>query len=209
MREAFGPRGRYGRWLRGKPVITEIQDTIFMHGGIDPAFSEASLNDINRRARREMTEWDDGVKWLVERQLVSPSPKFLEAVEAARKELERLMTGPTRDEPDTRQIAALLIPLANIGSSSLFSPNGPLWFRGFATWTDEEGATHVPALLARLRATRFVTGHTVQANGRIGERFGGKLFLIDTGMLNGRFFPNGRPSALEMTGATTRTLYLE
>lgn len=209
MREAFGPRGRYGRWLRGKPVMTEIEDTIFMHAGIDPAFSEVSLNDINRRARREMTEWDEGVQWLVERKLVSPSPKFLDAVEAARKALERLMSGPSRDQPDTRQAAAVLIPLANVGHSSLFSPNGPLWFRGFATWTDEEGKTRLSGLLEKLGASRFVTGHTVQPDGRITERFAGKLFLIDTGMLNGRYFPNGRPSALEITGTTTRPLYLE
>lgn len=210
MREAFGPRGRYGRWLRDKPVVAEIDGTVFMHAGIDPAFSnDVSVNDINRRAKREVTEWDDGVKLLVDRKLVSPAPKFLEAVEAARKELERLTSAPTRDQPDTRQTAALLIPVANIGTSSLFSPNGPLWFRGFASWTDEEAGRHLPVLLDKLHASRFVTAHTPQPNGRITERLGGKLFLIDTGMLNGHFYPNGRPSALEITGATTRTLYLE
>lgn len=209
MREAFGPRGHYGRWLRGKPVIADVEDTIFMHAGIDPTSSDISVNDINRRVRRDISEWDDGVKWLVERKLVEPSPKFLDAVEAARKELERLTSGPARDQPDTRQAAARLIPLANIGNSSLFSPNGPLWFRGFASWSEEEAAKYVPSLLNKLNASRFVTGHTPQPNGRITERVGGKLFLIDTGMLGGRFFPGGRPSALEITGAAARPIYLE
>lgn len=209
MREAFGPSGKYGRWLRSHSVVVEIDGSIFMHGGVDPGFSDASLNEINRRARREIAQWDEGVRFLERRQLVSGSPKFLEAVEAARTELERLMSGPTREEPEVQRDAALLVPLANIGTSSLFSPNGPLWFRGFASWTDAEGDAHVSALLQKFRAERFVTGHTVQPQGRITERFGGKLFLIDTGMLNGRFFPSGKPSALEITGDRARPLYLE
>jgi hypothetical protein len=209
MREAFGPRGRYGRWLRSKPVIAKVADSIFMHAGINPAFSEVSIDAINRRARREMSEWDDGVRWLVSRKLVSPSPKFLDAVEAARAEAGRLAAGPLRDEPDTQQTIARLAPLANVGTSSLFSPDGPLWYRGFASWTDEEGDVRIREILEKLRGKRLVTGHTVQPTRRITERFGGRLFLIDTGMLGGRFFPSGRPSALEITGETTRPLYLD
>lgn len=209
MREAFGPRGTYGRWLRSHRVVVEIDDWIFMHAGIDPSFSDASLDEINRRARREIGEWDDGVKFLERSKLVEASPKLLEAAQAAQKELERLVASPNRDQPDVRRDAAVLIPLANIGTSSLFSPNGPLWFRGFASWEDSEGDAHVSALLQKFRAEHFVTGHTVQPQGRISERFGGKLFLIDTGMLNGRFFPSGRPSALEIVDNVARPLYLD
>jgi hypothetical protein len=209
MREAFGPRGRYGRWLRSKPVIVDLDDSIFLHGGINPDFSNASVNEINRRARRELADWDKGVKWLVDRKLVPASPRFLEAVEAARRELERLATEELREHPDTPRIAARLIPVANIGATSLFSPDGPLWFRGFSTWTDEEGEARINAVLAKLKAKRLVTGHTVQQTRRITERFGGRLFLIDTGMLGGRYFPSGRASALEIVADATRPLYLD
>jgi hypothetical protein len=209
MREAFGPRGTYGRWLRSHQVVLEIDGWIFMHAGIDPSFSDASLGEINRRARREISEWDDGVKLLERRKLVSRSPKLLDAAQAAQQELERLVSGPNRDEPDVRRDAAALLPLANIGTSSLFSPNGPLWFRGFASWGDSEGDAQLSALLDKFDAQRFVTGHTVQPQGRINERFGGKLYLIDTGMLDGRFFPSGRPSALEIIDNTARPLYLD
>lgn len=209
-REAFGPRGKYGKWLRTKSVMAELNGSLFLHGGISPDFANGSVSEINRRARRELSEWDEGVKWLEQRKLVTASPKFLEAVEAARVELERLVASPERAEPETRQAAAILVPLANIGTSSLFSPDGPLWFRGFSTWTDEQGEPLIAAALKKLGGRRFVTGHTVQPGGRITQRFGGKLFLIDTGMLNGRFFPGGRPSGLELGPDTsTRMIYLE
>lgn len=207
-REAFSARGRYGKWLRSKPAIAKVETTVFMHAGIDPAFSEASLNDINQRVKRELAEWDAGVSYLVDRKLVGAAPKFLEAVDAAGKEQERLLAGPTRNDLDVQRTAALLSPLVNIGTSSLFAPNGTLWFRGFANWTDEEGSPKITELLKKLKADRFVTGHSPQADGQIRERFGGKLFLIDTGMLGGRFFPKGQPSALEITSAGVKPIYL-
>ena len=103
--------------------------------------------------------------------------------------------------------ARRVLPVANIGASSLLHGEGPLWFRGLATWPDAEGAVRMEALLKHHRVKRFVTGHTVQTGGRISERFNGTLFLIDTGMLNGRFFPAGRPSALEITPAGVKEIY--
>lgn len=209
VREAFGPRGRYGRWLRSKPVIAKVGDNVFMHAGINPDFDEVSIDGINRRARRELSQWDDGVRLLVDRQLVPANPKFLTAVEAARMEAEKLAASELRNELDTQRTIARLVPLANIGTSSLFSPDGPLWFRGFASWSDADGADRIDAILKKLRVKRFVTGHTVTQTRRITERFGGRLFLIDTGMLGPPSFPNGRASALEIVGDTTRPLYLD
>jgi hypothetical protein len=208
-REAFSARGRYGKWLRSHAAIAEVDDTLFMHAGVDLSFFDASVNEINQRVRRELAEWDQGLEYLVDEKLVPESPKFLEAVEAARKEQERLLSSARRNDPDVQRTAAMLNPLVNIGFSTLFAPNGPLWFRGFATWTDEEGDAKLSEVLKKLKAKRFVTGHTPQSDGRIKERFAGKLFLIDTGMLGPPFFSKGQPSALEITSAGVKTLYLE
>ncbi len=137
-------------------------------------------------------------------------PSSCRSSTAARAEIERLnATVPTgKIPPDAREVAAALLPVANIGESSLFAPEGPLWFRGYATWTDEEGAPEVAALLKRYRARRIVSGHSPQRDGRISERFGGAIFLIDTGMLGAPFFPAGRPSALVIEGDAARPLYL-
>ena len=45
--------------------------------------------------------------------------------------------------------------------------------------------------------------------GIITQRFDGRLVLIDTGMLAGKFFPGGRASALEITGGSVNPIYVE
>ena len=75
--------------------------------------------------------------------------------------------------------------------------DGPLWFRGYDQWSDEEGNAQIDKILQSFKASHFVTGHTVQKNGRIRCRFGCKVFLIDAGMLSS-YYPGGRPSALEI-----------
>src|SRR4029077_14663781 len=76
--------------------------------------------------------------------------------------------------------------------------DGPVWFRGYDQWSDEEGAPKASKLLQDYKATHIVVGHTVQKGGRIRPRFDGKVFLIDTGMLSS-YYPGGRASALEIS----------
>ncbi len=210
-RDALRPNGTYGKWLRSKPVLAEINGSVFMHGGINPEFTTDSLDSINRRARRELSGWDNGLRWLQQHDLASPISTLADVVEATQRELAQL-ENKRKQEPlteDDLRAARLLLPLLAIGSSSLLSPEGPVWFRGYASWSNEEGSERMAALLRKYRVKRFVTGHTPQQTGRITSRFDGGLFLIDTGMLNGRFYPSGRPSALEIVGETVTPLYLE
>ena len=210
-RQAFGPDGQYGKWLREKPMIATIDGTLFMHAGISPAESSQSVNELNNRVRKDIDLWDAGVRLLQKRDLVPDSPpEFTQVVTAARTEIERLnaTVATGKVPPDAQQVAAALLPVANIGTSSLFAAEGPLWFRGYATWTDEEGAPEVAAQQKRYRVHRFVSGHSPQRDGRITERFGGAMFLIDTGMLGPPPFPAGRPSALVIEGDVARPLYL-
>ena len=210
-REALRANAPYGKWLRSKPVVVEIDGTVFLHGGINPEFTTESLDNINRRARRELTEWDDGVRWLQQHDLGLPFFTWAEVLEVVQSELTRLGTKRKQEaltEDDVEEIRVLL-PLLNIGDSSLLNPDGPVWFRGYSSWTDAEGEKVVAQLLRKYRVKRFVTGHTPQPSGRITSRFGGALVLIDTGMLDGKFYPSGQPSALEIEGERVTPLYVE
>ena len=68
-------------------MLAEIDGTVFMHGGINAEFSTESLDDINRRVRRELAAWDEGVRWLEQQKLVLPVSTIVEIVGAARAQL--------------------------------------------------------------------------------------------------------------------------
>ena len=64
----------------------------------------------------------------------------------------------------------------------------------------------MPRLLAAAGVERFVVGHSVQEDRRIRVRFGGAVFLIDTGML-ASYVPGGRASALEIADGIVSAIY--
>jgi tetratricopeptide (TPR) repeat protein len=54
LREAYGPNGDYGRWIRGNNAAVKIGDLIFVHGGITPESVSLGLAELNRRVRADM-----------------------------------------------------------------------------------------------------------------------------------------------------------
>lgn len=153
-KKEFGPAGRYGKWLLSLPAIVQVDDTIFLHGGIGPAYSQWGLSDINQQVKEALVKQDAG--------------------------------------PD----------------SILFDREGPLWFRGLARWEEEKLAAYLNGWLLARGARRVVTAHTFRENGEIQMRLAGRIFLIDTGMLESAY-PGGRPSALEIEGGRVSAIYLD
>ena len=84
--------------------------------------------------------------------------------------------------------------------------SGPLWFRGYAQWSDAEGAPQIEQLAKTFGVGRFVVGHTPQTGGQIVPRFNGKVYLIDTGMLS-TYFKGGRASALNIQDGKISFIY--
>ncbi len=195
--EALGPKGRYGRWLRAKPVAMQLGDTIFLHAGIPPELADFSLEDINARVWRELEVFDSYRRRLVERQLTLPFFTFEEILTAAQTARDAL--GPQPPE--------VLDRVLNIGGWFTVHPAGPLWFRGYATWPEDAGTAQIVRLLDRYEAGRFVVGHTIQPSKRITSRLAGKVFFIDTGMLASHY--GGRASALEMRADRLTAVYLD
>jgi len=95
-------------------------------------------------------------------------------------------------------------------AASLFSAReaGPLWYRGLAQEPEAAFAPTLDSILKRIGARAIVVGHTVSA-GRITPRFGGRVVQIDSGMLDGSFFPGGAPSALVIEGTSMTAVYLD
>lgn len=204
----FEADGVYGRWLRSKPVVTVLDGTAFLHAGINPETAPRSLDDVNRRVRTEIRRFDEYRRYLIDRRIILPAFTLAEIVDAVATELaadNRRQAADVsgvvglRDDAFDRGTRNVLEAVLRIGTWDLLRPDGPLWFRGFATWSSEEGLPLVVKLREKYNIARWVVGHTIPKSMRVTPRFDSSVFLIDTGMLSSHYV-GGRASALEIAG---------
>lgn len=193
-REAFSPSGEYGQWIRQHAAVTNIAGIIFVHGGIAPSLTSMSLEHINDEVHKEIDDFDKTMQELISRKVVLPFFTLREIVLAVQLELlqERSASVPAEAEYHNR-----LLHLLDINKWLCMSDQGPLWFRGYDEWSEEEGNQQIPKILGAYDAKHLVVAHTVQKSAQIRSRFGGSVFLIDTGMLS-TYWPGGGASALEI-----------
>jgi len=185
--EALSPEGKYGKWLRSLPAIANVNDSIFLHGGIHPDLAARSVDELNEAIATEIKGFDAFKQFMVDKKIAQPCSTLDELAAAAKMALEK-----TKGKD-----AEVLKSFLNYPNWITMHENGPLWFRGYAQWTDSEGANKIQELTKAFGVKRFVVGHTPQAGGQITSRFDGKIYLIDTGMLS-TYFPGGRASALNI-----------
>jgi hypothetical protein len=181
--EAYGPNGKYGKWLRKQNAVLDLRKNIFVHGGISPKIASMTVADINDRIRKEVQLFDRLKRKMIEQKIILPFYTFDEMIDAAKEELA------------VKQKDETLETFLQLGSWLSIFPEGPLWFRGYAQWTNEELTASLPSLLTAYKARRFIVGHTVVKNGEILVRHDHAIVIIDTGM-NRAFYPQGRASAL-------------
>ncbi len=89
----------------------------------------------------------------------------------------------------------------------LWSPQGPLWYRGFVGVDPAASADDVTAVLAALGGSRMVIGHSASTTGKIRSWYDGRVLQIDTGMLGAPSYPNGSAAALDIRGGTFTAIY--
>jgi len=188
-RDAMGPAGKYGKWLRTLPAVAKVGDSIFLHGGINPALSTWSLDKINEGIATEIKAFDAYKSYMMDQKIALPFFTLQELIRAA---------GSVEDKKP-------LEGFLNIGGWLSIHPDGPLWFRGYAQWSDTEGLNSIQQLTTAFKVSRFVVGHTPQI-GRIVKRFDGQVVLIDTGMLSS-YFKGGQASALQIGNGSVTAIY--
>jgi hypothetical protein len=159
------------------------------------------LDAVNNRVRDEIKAFDAVKQYLQDEKVILPFFNLQEITNVAQAEIiaERKSRVPASDERQAR-----ILELLKYGEWVSVKPDGPLWFRGYDQWSDEEGAAQVGKILDAYKATHIAVGHTVQRGGRMRPRFDNRVFLIDTGMLSS-YYPGGRGSALEICGGVKFT----
>lgn len=202
-REAFGANGIYGRWLRTHSAVVKQGQALFLHGGISPNSASMTVDEINAQIHKEIGDFDNTVQELVAHKVILPFFNLQEVLVAVQLELHQ----PGETAVDSAYHDRLL-HLLDLSHWLCMSNDGPLWFRGYDAWSDEEGPPQIEKILAAYGAEHVVVGHTVQKSNHIRARFGGKVFLIDTGMLT-TYWAGGRASALEILGNKFMAQYMD
>jgi len=210
LRDAFGPEGTYGKWIRSNRAIAQIGDGVFVHGGINPALEFGTLQELDDRVVADLPAFDATWKALADAGVIWRYMTFAEAVRFSEEEFAwRQAEGPVGEF----EARPALLRLLGYKSWITVSADGPLWYRGLGTEPEAKLDASLTALLARLNVRYIVAGHSVVASKQVAARFGSRVFLIDTGML-GEVYA-GRGSALEIrdgqfiahqVGATPRLL---
>jgi len=203
-REAFGPDGKYGKWIRHHDTVIEVEGVIFLHGGIAPALNSMSLEKINSQVREEIDTFDKTMRELQAQKIVLPFFTLREIVLAVQLKLVEERSAPTPPDADFHN---RLVHLLDVSNWLCMRDEGPLWFRGYDTWSDEAGVEQISKVLAPYHASHIVVAHTVQKGPHIRSRFDGKVFLIDTGMVYKD--KGGKPSALDIQAGKITAIYLD
>jgi hypothetical protein len=151
---------------------------------------------------------------MLEKKLITPSFTLQEMLQAAVVEIETANAmikasneGGAALDPDKIDMPFLreAVEVLKVDEWNVLAGQGPLWYRGYAQLPDDPNGGPFAALLTKYDARRFVVGHTPQQTGRIASRFGGRVYVIDTGMLKEVY--GGRPAALEVKGAEVTGIY--
>ncbi|HET7085883.1 MAG TPA: metallophosphoesterase [Rhizomicrobium sp.] len=85
-RVAWAPRGTIGQWIVGNPAVVLLDGTVFVHGGISPAYAHVPIAEINRqvadalktRGTDPQAIINDGMGPLWYRGLATPNPDAAE-----------------------------------------------------------------------------------------------------------------------------------
>ena len=192
LRDAYGPKGEYGRWFRSHDAVAKVGDAIFVHAGLDPDLHYKSVEEINKRVHEELAAFDLYWKELCEAKVIWPYMTLNEAIHQAQNVYRAAQSGTYTITPYAH--SSIVNFLRNLPNWSIISPQGPLWYRGLAQDPEAPLQEKLNSMLAGLKADYIVMGHTVVSRQGITVRFDHHAFLIDTGM-NEAFF-QGRPSAL-------------
>jgi len=190
---ALGPGGTYGRWLMSLPAVVVVNDTAYVHGGPSALVGEEGFG-LNDTVRNKLARFFE-----LRSQLVAAAvlPKW-------DMRRDRDIAKAALETADPAMQGALAEYLA-LDESPEFATAGPLWYRGFIYCKPMLENAVLTAALERFGVKRFVVGHTPTGDHRVRGLYGGRLVMLDAGMLRSRY--NGRPAALVTESGETWVQY--
>lgn len=65
-RLAWALSGEYGQWVKNNPIAIQVNDTLFLHGGISAKYCKFSLEALTRQAIAAMQNYDPAVTTIID-----------------------------------------------------------------------------------------------------------------------------------------------
>ncbi len=199
--ESMLPDGVYGKWLRTLPVAVEIDDVLYVHGGISPEMKGTDIEAMNRQAAEEIAYFDNARDAMAAEGLCLPTTSVREMVDVVKDEVEYVnaLKPSKRTTRNPRAVrAAQLDDLTGAGSWLVLDETGPLWFRGPSKWTEDEHRAEMAEILDSVGIKRMVTGQSNGKEQQICARFDNRVFLTSVNLSDEPWAGGGKPAALEI-----------
>ncbi len=203
-REAYGPEGHYGRWLRKHDAVAVVGDAVFSHAGVNPDLQFKTVADLNERVHNEFKTFDSVWKTLVERKIIWKYWGLKHAMREAEAILKLRGSRGAGDDPEADKAMKILIGALDW---YLMSEDGPMWFRGYAHKKKQQAnlRRELEPMLNRLKVSKIVMGHSPTKSHRIENEYDKLLFRIDTRMQDAE---EGQAAALEILNGTYTAYYV-
>ncbi|MBP9035472.1 MAG: metallophosphoesterase [Pseudomonadales bacterium] len=198
-RAAFAAGATYGKWLLGKPLLLQINDTLFVHAGMSQAAAGIGRTAINGAFRGQLLEYAGLLEQLMAQGVVDPATDFYELpdrIGAAR------VAGASAQDPDAAKRVDRLLALHE---SLIHGPASPLWYRGNVGCGPLIEQARLESALKNFNGARLVVGHTPTWRRRVWSRLDGRVVQIDTGMLQSYY--SGQGAALLLEGQRMSAIY--
>jgi hypothetical protein len=199
--ESMGPHGVYGAWLRSLPVAVEINDVLFVHGGVHQEIEDPKVESINRRAAEEIKSFDEHKAFMVAEGLCLSTSSAGEMVNVINQEALFLNNLDDSERTSSNPRVARLLQIYDLSqwkSWSVLDGKGPLCFRGAARWPEDEHGPEMAAILEAFDVERMVTGQSDGRNRMIQARFDNRVLLTSIDMTDDPDGRGGDPAALEI-----------
>lgn len=199
--ESMRPDGEYGGWLRTLPVATEIDDVLYVHGGISPEMNRTDIEAMNRQAAEEIAYFDNVRDAMVAEGLCLPTSSVREMVDVVKDEVKYVnsLKASKRTNRNPRAVrAAQLDDLTGLGSWLVLDEYGPVWFKGISKWVEEEHRAEMAAILDSAGVEKMVTGQSDGKANLICARFDNRVLLTSVNLSDEPWAGGGKPAALEI-----------
>ncbi len=176
-------------------------------GSLSDNYINSNINALKRFSRYLQESGKGVIEIDLKRRTITSKPKII----LTRNEIQSMYRacGTARDvhaallgkysaplNTEARVVNAMTV-VKRLNASEIHAQNGPLWYRGNVACSKLVEVDRLDASLQAIGAKRVVIGHTPTLGRRIMERFDGRIYEVDTGMLSEHYAGSGNALIME------------